>query len=187
MSQTTTITDAQGTAHTYEVIALHRGSEGMRLAMQLSALAIEPLAKALGPIIGEGLPALKGLLGGEGELDRDQVKAQLAAAVLDNPDLLDKLDLPGVGQAVQKALLSVPDATIFAVLRHTNRDGRPLIADGDRPTADFDAAYRGNYGELLQAVVGVARVNGFFPALSTFGAGKKKAPGSGVERLGSGA
>lgn len=159
------LTDAAGQPHLYE-IDLHRGSEGLRLSLQLGSLLVEPLAAAVGPMLpGMIEAAVKG-----GKLD----KQALAASLLDDPDTLRSLDLSGVGRAVQQAALSLPDETVYAVLRYTNRDGKPLVASG-RATLDFDAAYQGNYGELLRAVWEVARANGFFPGLGTWLDGAKKA------------
>ena len=67
----------------------------------------------------------------------------------------------GLGGATGRIDLSklLPLAELVRdILSHTTRDGLDLRADGA-----FDGAYRGNYGELVQAVTEAVRVNDFLP------------------------
>lgn len=152
-----TAPDAAGTVHRYEV-TLHRGSAGQRLALRLCALLIEPLAEAVGPLLLEGISDVKSIKG-----------------LLDNPDVLSALDMPAVGRAARSAILTVDDATIFEVLRYTNRDGQPLVDATGKPTRHYDEAYAANYAELGRALWGAAKVNGFFPVPGTSGSGSASA------------
>ena len=144
MPETFTIGEAR-----YDV-TLHRGSEGQRLALTLSALLVEPLATAVGPLLLGAVSGKRGLKG-----------------LLDDPTALDGLDLPAIGRAARASLVTLDDATIFAVLRYTNRNGQPLVHNG-QPTGAYDSGYAGNYMELGQALWKVASINGFFPGLDTF-------------------
>lgn len=176
MSQTSTFSlqDAQGTSHVYECTR-HRGSEGLPLAMLLGSLIVEPLAAAVGPVLTTTLESVSG----QGD------KGAVLEAVLDNPDALKALDLPGVARAVQAAMVALPESTVYSLLRYTNRDGKPLVDQG-RPSETFERAYPGNYMELLKALWEVARWNGFFPALGTFLSAAKKAAGAGLGAAASG-
>lgn len=163
-----TATDAAGQTHRYDV-TLHRGSEGQRLALKLSALLLEPLAEALGPVLLDGI----GNLGKS--VEDTGTKAGIFARLLDSPDVLAAVDMPAVGRAAERALLGIDDATIYDVLRYTNRDGQPLVDARKLPTAAYDEAFAANYTELGRAIWGAARVNGFFPALGTSGSGSSAA------------
>lgn len=154
MEHNFTLTDAQGEQHTYTV-SPHRGSEGAPLALQLLALVVEPLAAGAGPVIIQGLGKVQG-----------KGKAALVALATD-PELLEALDLQQLGAGVRSAMLQLRPALIAQVLRYTNRDGKPLIASGGKPTSLYDRAYARNYMELGRALWEVASFNGFFPALST--------------------
>jgi hypothetical protein len=159
-----TAPDASGRLHRYD-LTLHRGSEGQRLALKLSALLLEPLAEALGPVLLEGV-------GNLGKVVEDTgTKAGIFTRLLDSPDVLAAVDMPAVGRAAERALLGVDDATIYDVLRYTNRDGQPLVDARRMPTSHYDEAYAANYTELGRALWGAARANGFFPALGTSGSG----------------
>lgn len=71
----------------------------------------------------------------------------------------------GAGAGALAAALERDDAPDLcrAILAHTHRDGEAL-----RDAHVFDAAFAGNYGELYQALVEVARGNGFLPELDTW-------------------
>jgi hypothetical protein len=156
MEHVFTLTDADGNPHTYAVTR-HRGSEGYGLAQLLLGLVLEPLAAAAGPPIVAAVT--RGGLG----------------VVLDDPAILAALDLAGLARALRGSLLGLSDATIGSILRYVNRDGKPLIGEGNRPTGVFDAAYAGNYAELGAVLWEVVRYNRFFPGLDTFADAARKA------------
>lgn len=162
--------DSRGNAHRYDV-TLHRGSEGQMLALRLSALLLEPLAEAVGPVV---LGSLEGVM--QAVEGGDNAGKKVLAAILDDPAILASIDASAVGRAAASSLRAIDEASIFNLLRYTNRDGEPLI-DGrsGRPTVTYDTAYAGNYMELGRALWQVAQVNGFFPALGTSGGASKKA------------
>lgn len=156
MEHHATILDASGASHVY-TITRHRGSEGAPLCQHLLALVIEPIAAGAGPMVVRAVTAggVKGLL--------------------ENPEVLGALDFGALSRGIRSSLLSLPMPTVLAVLRYTNRDGKPLVADNGQATPAFDEAYAGNYTELGQALWGACSHNGFFPGLDTFGRVAKKA------------
>lgn len=158
MEHTTQIADASGTLHTY-TITPHRGSEGMVLTQQLLALVIEPVAAGLGPM------AVAAFTRGG------------VSAVLDSPDIMSALDFGALARGVRSALLGLPAPTVLALLRYTNRDGKPLVGDDGRATTAFDVAYARNYAELGKILWGVCAFNGFFPGLDTFASVAREAMG----------
>jgi len=169
---TFTLTDADGTSHTYTVQP-HRGSEGAPLALQLLALVVEPLATGAGPVVVEGL----GKVQGKG---RDALES-----LLTDPELLAALDLQALARGVRTAMLGLSPAIMLALLRYTNRDGKPLVAPDGKPTGSYDSAYARNYMELGRALWEVASFNGFFPALGTIAAAARKAVAAMPARRGS--
>jgi len=72
---------------------------------------------------------------------------------------LDAAALGSLGADVRAAILSVgAPAMTRDILRYTSRDGAPLAND-----AAFNAAFRGNYSEMLLAVRRVTEINRFLP------------------------
>lgn len=128
-----TITDDDGQPHAYTV-RLHPASEGRILALQIGAMGVEAFA---------------GLL----------VTAALAAVRGKNPmDVITADQLTVAIASLPKVIQAITPQMIDALLKHTDRDGRPLMG---RP--DFDAAYSGNYGELSLALWEVVKANRFLP------------------------
>ncbi len=141
--------DAQGDSHRYE-LQRHRGSEGLAIAPQLLALIVQPLSAALGPVAGAVFEA-KGLKG-----------------ITENPAVLASVDMGAFGKALSSVLQGLPPALMLSILRYTNRDGVPLVAQSGRATEHFDLAYAGNYSEMWSALLEVCRINHFFPGLDSF-------------------
>lgn len=148
-----TLRDAKGKPHRYDV-DLHPASEGQVIVWTLIGLAAEPFGRLAADLVtgDEILAALSEMKGGD------------AGGVLDDPaalaKLLERVDMARIGADVRKALtsgLNAPELTT-QILRYTLRDGTPL----DDPQT-FSNAYRGNYGELLSALLRIVRENGFFP------------------------
>lgn len=155
MDITLHLTGPGGQTQLYTVTR-HRGSEGMGICRQLLALVVEPLASGLGPVAAAAF-ATKGV------------------GALDNPAVLAALDFGALSRGIKAALLGLPDALVLAVLRYTNRNGKPLVGPDGRATAAFDEAYAANYDELGAALWEVCRINGFFPGLDTFVSAARKA------------
>lgn len=149
MEHVFTLTSAQGTSHTY-MMQPHRGSEGAPLAVRLSALVVDPLVTGLGSIL------LEGLAGGFSP----------SQMVID-ADTVARLNMAQISAGVRGALLGIKPDLMCAVLKYTNRDGKPLVSPEGKPTMAYDGAYSCNYLELARALWEVARFNGFFPGLST--------------------
>ena len=85
--------------------------------------------------------------------------AELVAAGVQGGGLSSDVDFQGIGRQLGAVLLSdAPPRLVRELLRYANRDGRPLNNDGD-----FNAAYTGNYGELMMALKEVVQANRFLP------------------------
>lgn len=150
------LTGADGKPHSY-MLNLHPAIEGQIIVWRLIAAGGEPLGRLLSDALSwEDLFGLlvAGIKGGKAEaLDR----------LLDDPKalqgLLAKLNLRGIGVDLRAVVLSDLDVAGLArdTLRHTFRDGVPLDND-----TNFDAAFAGNYAEMLRAVFRSVRENGFF-------------------------
>lgn len=153
-----TLTDSKGKPHRY-LVDLHPPTEGQAIVWALLAAAAEPIGRIAADVItsDEILAALAELRTGEG-------------STLDDPaalkSVLSRLDFARLGADVRAVLTSktidMPELS-RALLRYTMRDDKPL----DDPNA-FNDAYRGNYGELLSALLRIVRENGFFPVSGIF-------------------
>lgn len=134
------LTGADGSEHKYEVM-LHRAMPGAQIMFSLLSLLSEPLVAA----VGSALPALQE---SGGKVDLRALVAKLDAEALGK-----------IGVGLQRALSSEQAAPLVrAILNETHRDGHHLRGDNA-----FNAAYRGNYLEMMEAVQRVVTVNGFFP------------------------
>jgi len=133
--------DHDGNEHVYDV-ALHPASEGSEIAIRLYTLAGDPIAELISAFASNE------------DLSEDD----------DATELIEDVDMSKVSSNLREALMSL-DTTEFIreILSYTDRDGDNL---GDKTT--FDSAFRGNYGELWEAVFKVIRANGFLRSLSTF-------------------
>lgn len=149
---TFTLRDAEGVEHQYEVVH-HPATEGQAIMWELVALAAAPLGALI-----------KGLLSGTEPIN--------FRALLDDPEGMTRLgtmiDFGKVGGDVKTALASgsMPQLTakILSRTRRSNEEGR-MVELANR--SNFDAAYTGNYAELLKAVWRVAQANRFLSLLGT--------------------
>lgn len=154
MSYSFTLTDADGAEHTYEIMARHAAEPGFALMAEVGALVSGPLAALMA-----------GLAVGKAGADLGGLLAP-------------------VGPELGRALLSLRDlALVKRILAHTLRDGKPLVGS-PAAAANFNAAFQGNYAELLQAVWEVVSYNRFLPlpatmrsALTGILAGAARGPG----------
>jgi hypothetical protein len=128
--------DEDGNPHEYTV-RKHPATEGRMIALRLLGLGIEPLAGLLVPM---ALAAVRG-----GGASSAITVDGLAQAVASLPAMISQIDAP----------------LIDAILKHTNRDGVPLMMRPGPVNLNFDAAYTGNYGELALALWEVIKANRF--------------------------
>ena len=133
--------------HAYDV-TLHATRDGLKIVRALGRVLAGPLGAAV-ETAAKGVGGAAGLLSAVGE-------GRWAELNIDLSDVGDK-----IGDAIER----LPEDIERQVLAHTLRDGKPLVAGGQY-TATFDAAYQGNYGELLEALMRVVKLNGFIPGLS---------------------
>jgi hypothetical protein len=70
---------------------------------------------------------------------------------------------------IRKLISDLDENLIFKLFSNTQRDGNDL--DEER---HFNKAFRGNYGEMLEAAYNVVRVNGFLSSVYTRALGKMK-------------
>lgn len=149
--------DRTGAAHGYAV-ELHPGSTGMALALRVQALAVEPIVEAVRASL--ALPQLRAMVVNP-DADTGMDAGALLLAIVGE---LQGLDTSHVGPALAAALGAADGpALVRSLLAHTWRDGKAL-----NEPMHMDAAYRGNYGELMQAVFKVVQLNGFFPLAELF-------------------
>ena len=155
---------ASGETAAYEY-TLHPPREGWSLATRLSSRLIKPILSGLGPAVVAAVEAApKGAAGSP---------QGLFAALLDDTSALEGLDFGRVAEGLEAAVTALDDATVYAVLRYTNRNGKALVTDSGKPTSEFDRAYAGNYMELARALWSVASGNGFLPGLDSLSAVRK--------------
>lgn len=118
-----TLRDDQGNEHEYVVI--QRGAaEGFDLGGRL--------IKILGPGIGSGIGGLKITDGDDGAEEAGLNLGTLGA---------------GAGQISSAIMAEGGHRLVVEILKYTTRDARPLSN-----LNDFNQAYQGNYGELLEAI-----------------------------------
>jgi len=137
------IEGGDGKPHAY-LVQLHGVDEGQAIVFALIAVGGEPLGALLqgaaGKLIAEG--------GGLAELLEKDVT-----------ELLSGIDFAAVGRDLSLAVArSDMPGLVNLILKNTHRDGRPLRDSNER-----NAAYRGNYGEMLRAVWQVISANRFLP------------------------
>lgn len=155
MSQYTfTLSGADGEQHEYVGTPIPPAAGGTALALQIYALS----GGALGNLF-KGLLDSLGGLGGLIELVGDKEKLKN----LDVDELLGKLNLSELGAALASSLGSLQPRVLHDLLAHTSRDGKPL-----KQEAHINAAYVGNYLEMMTAAALVANHNGFFTSGRTF-------------------
>ena len=149
--------DRLGAAHVYG-LELHPGSTGMALALRVQALAVEPIVEALRAAL--ALPQLRAMAANP-DADTGMDAGALIVAIVGE---LQGLDTSRIAPALAAALGAKdgPDL-VRALLAHTWRDGKALSEP-----MHMDSAYRGNYGELMQAVFQAVQRNGFFPLAELF-------------------
>lgn len=132
--------DVDGEEHVYDV-ALHPGSEGQAVATKLAALLSQPLAEAI-----------------QAFADREDLSADDEAV-----ELLEELDTAEVASHLKATLLELDSWSFFQeIFAYTDRDGEKLSTQ-----TTFDEAYRGNYGELVEAAWKVIEANRFLHSLGT--------------------
>ena len=133
--------------HAYDV-TLHATRDGLKIVRALGRVLAGPLGAAV-ETAAKGAGGAAGLLSAIGEGRWSDLN----------------IDLSDVGDKIGDAIERLPEDIERQILAHTLRDGKPLVAK-DQYTATFDAAYQGNYGELLEALMRVVKLNGFIPGLS---------------------
>lgn len=167
--------------HRYEVL-LHPPMEGFIILQGLAGLGLEPIAQvvegALPPLVkvaqdtATQLQVLQIAAKQDARDGREPRNATLLDVDLDLggvlKEVLGGLQLAEVGAKMARAFRDLDPSMVARLLAYTNRDGKPMVSGGET-TLDFNAAYRGNYAELMLALVEVARRNGFFGGWATSG------------------
>lgn len=122
--------------------------EGIEVIAALVALAGEPLAAVLESVLGD--PKRLALLARAATDEGDTTSIS---------DLLGGVSLAQVGAALRTGLAGAKAVPVVrALVKWTHRDGKAL-----RDPGEFNAAYRGNYGELARALFEIVKVNRLFP------------------------
>jgi|GEM_PF-2207338 hypothetical protein len=155
-----TLEDADGKQHSYRVAA-HNPTEGFGVCSRIAAAVIDPLAGTALSVLVKTVPAaLKRAAKTDGSFDLE--------SIMDDPEVMANLaglDFTSSGPAMRRAIEAIDLPLVRDVLRHAERDGKPLARD-----VAFDTAYQRNYGELVAAVWKVGQYNRFFGPLGGFGA-----------------
>ncbi len=140
--------DAKGVEHKY-MVTEHGVEDGQQILWTLIAMGGEPLGGVMQTAAGRWL-AEGGSLG---ELLDDDSEEGGAAA------MLAEVDWAAVGRQISTAVArtNMP-GLVSQILRHTTRDGKPLAKK-----EVYNAAYRANYLEMLQAVGSVLQKNNLIP------------------------
>jgi hypothetical protein len=136
-----TVEDANGEKHRY-VGSLHKPTtDGIQISLQLAGLGLQPLIAGVKGILKES--------GGDIEKLIDS----------DVSTLLEKLDVDTVLEKLQPALLSdqLPGLP-HRLMKEWTRDAKDLSNE-----IVFNECYRGNYLELIKAMIEVIKVNRFLP------------------------
>jgi len=142
--ETFQLTDKDGNPHDYSM-SLHPAAEGQRIMWKLYAAAAEPLAG-----LADAAFNSKDIFS---SLDMD---GGLMPAL---QKVQGKIDVGRVGKDLKNAILDLAMAELTTeLLKHTVRDGKKLAVE-----LEFNAAYTGNYWELVKAVWKGIDLNGFFP------------------------
>lgn len=129
-NRTTSMTDDDGQSHEYSLIQ-HGASEGFDLLPRMLEVVGEPIAVAL---LGDG----------SSDVDLDQLRDGAVEMELSlRGDLLG----PQITTFCRRLVAAGGAGLVRDLLKYTQRDGKPLA---DR--THFDAAFQGNYGELMMAV-----------------------------------
>lgn len=71
---------------------------------------------------------------------------------------LGDMDTSALARAVAQAFKALTPATQARLFEYAARDGKLL-----KDKAEFNAAYAGNYGEMMAAALAIVRCNGFVP------------------------
>jgi len=138
------LTDKDGNPHEYSMV-LHPAAEGQRIMWKLYAAAAEPLAG-----LADAAFNTKDIFA---DLDMDGGLAPTLQKVQ------GKIDVGRVGRDLKNAILDLAMAELTTdLLKRTTRDGKKLAVE-----LEFNAAYTGNYWELVKAVWKGIDLNGFFP------------------------
>lgn len=139
---------ADGAMHSY-VCNPHPAGEGTALMLDLMGIAGEPLARI---IESQGAQIIEQFLGGEISLDSDIA------------ELIQGVEWSQLARDLRSSIAVSGGAQLFVqLLKYTFRDGIHLTQSG------YDIAYQQNYGELLQAVAKVVKVNGFLGFIDSLG------------------
>lgn len=129
------LTDDAGNKHTYSTTHLP-ASDGLPLARKLYAAGAGPLAALVSSVLKPGG-------GSAGEAAAELSKEKIVTSLLEHlPTLIEAFD----------------QAFFYKLFLTTRRDGEEI-----HTVAGFNAAFTGNYGELIFAAVEVIQHNGFFP------------------------
>ena len=120
--------------HEY-IVTPHDGIEGIPIMAELAAIMSEPLLNML---------KTQALQGGDGNV----------AALLENMNTAE------LGRNLRESLYRLADRPqiVQSLFARTVRDGQQLSN-----SAAFRMAYQGQWGEMLQALAQIVKVNGFIP------------------------
>lgn len=138
---------ADGEVVQYSVV-LHPPSEAQPIIWQIMHAAAKPLASLLEGNLGRLFTAFT---------SDQEVNIQDLITELDLKLSTSVEDIFGIIHAIG------PEKFTRSLLTHTYRNGLSL-----KQTTNFDNAYIGNYGEMLEACFYVIKVNRFLGVLSTF-------------------
>lgn len=124
---------------------VHAPSEAMDLAKELYA-----------SLAGPGVDILKAMIANREELADDNVEEAFA-----------KLETENLSKQLASALRSLDTEQIREMFSKTVRENDEGQYQELSQSVVFDQAFAGNWGEMIQALVQIVKVNGFVDFLST--------------------
>ncbi len=159
---TFTLTDKSGDEHQY-VVALHNAEAGHDIAWKLQGMGMPALVGVVKAMAAaEGVQEMAAAMQGQGDGETTS-RELIAGAAGGFVEAMSKMDTSELSSALENLFgHSEMPGLAKRILENTSRDGQPL-------KVGYALAYRGNYGEMMQAVVKVALLNDFFPVARLFG------------------
>lgn len=141
------VEDAEGETHTYKMTPFG-AREGLRQVQQLAKVSSGPIGEAIGSFARDSF------------MDND---ASLSDALESGAEKVEQSDMDWSKAIYQLASSAQFDKIAFNLCSKVVRDDSQQLTNGKT----FDRVYRQNFGELIEVLIEVLKVNGFLPIEDT--------------------